>query len=157
MILKVLKAKLDAVKDHRPAGYAEAVAKAAHRQDEEAYYLSAMDWGRIAREFGVSPNNVVGHNSPAKPTKPQPAKPAPKSEWPAWAKLIALAAKPEDAGVGDTIERTVGKANSAAFKAWFLATFGRSCGCATRQAAWNATYPYQNEKVLALPDHNESA
>lgn len=151
------KAKLEAIKGKRPPGYSEAIAKAASKEDGEAYYITALAWGKVVREFNLTGNHIIGGPSKPNPTPAKEIKPIPRDQWPAWAKLIALAAKPEDIGVGDTVERTIGKANSAAFKTWFLAAFGRPCGCATRQAAWNATYPYQNEKVLALPNNNESA
>ena len=66
----------------------------------------------------------------------------PKSEWPAWAKLVALKALPEDRGVGDTIARTIGPIGGDRFKAWFHDTFNRSCGCSERQDAMNLQYPY---------------
>lgn len=68
--------------------------------------------------------------------------PLPPELWPKWAKALALLARAEDVGVGDTVFRVIGAANSAAFKAWYLAAFGQSCGCAERQAEWNAKYAY---------------
>lgn len=68
--------------------------------------------------------------------------PVPRSEWPVWAAGISLLAAPEDSGVGDTVARTIGPATSAAFKAWYLASFKSPCGCSRRQAEWNARFPY---------------
>ena len=51
-------------------------------------------------------------------------------------------AVPEDEGVGDTIARIVGPIGGNAYKVWFKATFGKSCGCTERQSAWNQRFPY---------------
>ena len=66
-------------------------------------------------------------------------------EWPAWAKAVAALKGEEDAGVGDTVHRTVGAARSARFEAWHLRTFGKPCGCTERRRRWNAKYPYNQE------------
>ncbi len=61
--------------------------------------------------------------------------------WPLWAKALKQLATPQDKGIGDVVERTIGNENSAKFKAWHLATFGRPCGCNGRQNLWNQKYP----------------
>ncbi len=61
--------------------------------------------------------------------------------WPLWAIALAVIAKPEDKGIGDVVARMIGDENSAAFKAWHQATFGRPCGCNGRQERWNRMYP----------------
>lgn len=66
----------------------------------------------------------------------------PFEKWPAWAKGVALLKKDCDKGVGDTVERIIGKSNSAAYKAFYLATFKKSCGCSNRKAEWNVKYKY---------------
>lgn len=63
------------------------------------------------------------------------------NEWPLWAKMAKLLAKPEDKGIGDVIHHLIGPENSEAFKSWFKNTFGKDCGCAGRQAEWNRLYP----------------
>ncbi len=66
----------------------------------------------------------------------------PKSDpWPIWAKTLKQFATPEDKGIGDVVARMIGDENSAKFKAWHLATFGRPCGCNGRQKLWNQKYP----------------
>ena len=69
----------------------------------------------------------------------------PESAWPIWAKAMKRFAKPQDKGIGDVVARMIGDENSAAFKAWYFATFGKTCGCAGRQARWNAQYPLRHE------------
>jgi hypothetical protein len=58
-----------------------------------------------------------------------------------WAKALKLLAKPQDKGIGDTVARIIGDEKSAAFKAWYKTTFGKSCGCSGRQLALNARFP----------------
>jgi hypothetical protein len=65
----------------------------------------------------------------------------PYTDWPFWAKSLSKFATPEDKGIGDVTERTIGKENSAAFKFWFKATFNKDCGCTGRQREWNAKFP----------------
>lgn len=66
----------------------------------------------------------------------------PESKWPVWATAIAYFKSDRDLGVGDTVERVIGKANSMAFKAWYLVTFKKSCGCNQRKSEWNVKYKY---------------
>ncbi len=68
-------------------------------------------------------------------------RPIPSDKWPMWAKALAQLATPNDKGIGDVVARMIGNENSAKFKAWHLATFGRPCGCNGRQKLWNTKYP----------------
>ncbi len=70
-----------------------------------------------------------------------PVQVVPYSEWPLWAKALAMLAKPEDKGIGDVVARTVGAENSEAFKKWFKATTGKDCGCTGRHRRLNIEYP----------------
>ncbi len=65
----------------------------------------------------------------------------PRDQWPIWAKALARLAKPEDKGIGDVAARMIGAENSEAFKKWYKATTGKSCGCNGRQRRWNIEYP----------------
>ncbi len=65
----------------------------------------------------------------------------PLENWPIWAKALANFAILDDKGIGDVVARIIGDENSAKFKAWHLATFGRACGCNGRQNLWNQKYP----------------
>jgi hypothetical protein len=67
------------------------------------------------------------------------------NEWPLWAEALAKFSKPEDRGIGDVIARMIGDEKSARFKAWYLATFGRVCGCNGRQEKWNRMYPLRSD------------
>lgn len=67
--------------------------------------------------------------------------PAPQ-QWPLWARGVRLNAKPPDRGVGDTIERTVGRVGGRLFKKWSNAV-GFNCGCIARRDKLNRQYPYQ--------------
>ena len=66
----------------------------------------------------------------------------PVKQWPAWATAISLLKNDADKGVGDTVERIIGKAASATYKAWYKSVFGKSCGCGERKVRWNKDYPY---------------
>lgn len=85
----------------------------------------------------------VNHSPITKNTKvPIVNTPSVKRVWPKWALVIAKLRSDSDKGVGSTIERVIGAKNSLAFKAWFKATFGRSCGCSERKEKWDAEYNY---------------
>ena len=63
---------------------------------------------------------------------------------PAWPLLLApikLLAQPGDRGLGDIIARTIGPVGGEAYKGWYKTIFGRSCGCADRQATLNTRFP----------------
>ncbi len=64
-----------------------------------------------------------------------------RDQWPTWAKALAQFAKPEDKGIGDVVARIIGDERSEKFKAWYLVTFGKPCGCNGRQNLWNTKYP----------------
>ncbi len=65
----------------------------------------------------------------------------PRQYWPWWARPLAEFATPEDQGMGDVIARMIGDENSEKFKAWYLVTFGKKCGCNGRHKLWNTKYP----------------
>lgn len=69
--------------------------------------------------------------------------PVPREKWPASARFIARLARPEDKGVGSTIERLLGSAGRL-FKS-MVARLGKDCGCNRRRDTLNARYPYSGE------------
>jgi hypothetical protein len=58
-----------------------------------------------------------------------------------WVRYVKLLRKPEDKGVGDTVQRIASKFGGERFKAW-AKRLGIPCGCAERQEMWNRIYPY---------------
>ena len=64
----------------------------------------------------------------------------PSPDWGSLSMMKAMA-QDGDRGLGDIVERAVGPIGGSLFKAWFLRTFGKSCGCKERQEEWNALYP----------------
>jgi hypothetical protein len=62
-------------------------------------------------------------------------------QWPLAFQLLAKAAKPQDKGLGDIIERVVGPIGGLKFKLWFKRITGRDCGCGARMEKLNALYP----------------
>ena len=84
----------------------------------------------------VEPSPVASSGGVKSP--PQPIGPA---EWPAWAKLVRLAAKPGDRGIGDTMHREAGVIGQT-WEALYLKLTGHPCGCGGRVEALNQQYPY---------------
>ena len=64
-----------------------------------------------------------------------------KHKWPLILQPMKLLAQPGDKGLGDILARKIGPIGGDAFKAWYKATFGKSCGCDPRQESWNKKYP----------------
>ncbi len=62
-------------------------------------------------------------------------------EWPLFLRPVKLLSRPGDRGLGDIIARTIGPIGGEAYKAWYVQTFGKSCGCEARQEDLNARYP----------------
>lgn len=60
---------------------------------------------------------------------------------PRWVKWLRHMRATEDSGVGDTIERLLGKWGKR-FKAT-MQRFGIDCGCGARQEYYNRLYPYE--------------
>lgn len=69
-------------------------------------------------------------------------RPLPIAEWPDWALALADYRLPDDSGVGDTVEKTIGLFGSDTFKFWFHQTFGHNRHCPKCPAKWNRLYPY---------------
>jgi hypothetical protein len=67
--------------------------------------------------------------------------PIPRAEWPLPIKALAMLASATDQGIGDVIARLIGPVGGDAYKMWYLATFGRSCGCSERHSEFNSKYP----------------
>jgi len=65
--------------------------------------------------------------------------PVPRAEWPLWANAIAKLATDADIGVGDIVDRELGRLG-VAFKATMKA-IGVPCGCNRRRDEWNVMYP----------------
>lgn len=59
----------------------------------------------------------------------------------AWVRLVKMLRKPEDKGVGDTVQRIAAKFGGERFKAWSK-KLGMPCGCTERQEEWNRIWPY---------------
>jgi hypothetical protein len=91
----------------------------------------AGHWGRY---------EIRGCEQVVRPGSASPPPPKPES-WPLLLRPMKLLAAPEDRGLGDIVERTVGPIGGDAFKAWHQTLFGRSCGCVERREAWNVRYP----------------
>ncbi len=123
---KILLSELRDISAKRPAGYYEEIVSSGRIETAEILMLDDSVYAELIKKF-----------SP----KPIPIQPIPRKDWPVWAKALAMIAKPEDKGIGDTVARTVGAENSEAFKKWFKVTTGKDCGCSGRQRRWNIEYP----------------
>jgi hypothetical protein len=73
---------------------------------------------------------------------PKPFDPIPFESWPLWAKAMSKFKNHSDSGVGDTVERIIGKDNSEAYKKFYKQAFGNMCGCNGRKLDWNRKYKY---------------
>jgi hypothetical protein len=65
----------------------------------------------------------------------------PRDQWPLAVKGIALLARPEDRGIGDTVERMARLAGGKTLAQWYKELTGRDCGCANRKERLNRMYP----------------
>lgn len=73
----------------------------------------------------------------------QKSGPVPYQEWPGWAKAIGAMKKPEDKGVGETVERIINATGPLAVAAKAaLKLVMKDCGCAGRKRDWTAQFPY---------------
>lgn len=92
----------------------------------------------------VSPGVLAlceGRAIPATPVAPAPP-PLPRSAWPLLARAVAKLAKPEDKGIGDVVARMAGAVGGETMSEWYTRLTGKECGCASRQNALNAMYPF---------------
>lgn len=71
--------------------------------------------------------------------KKKKMEPEVKAKWINWVKWFK---KPEDRGVGDTVERLLAKIGGRSIKK-ILMHLGQDCGCTNRQKWLNARYPYE--------------
>lgn len=69
------------------------------------------------------------------------APPRASEKWPPIVSKLKSLAHPGDKGLGDIVKHAIGDDRSDRFQAWFLETFGKSCGCKRRQAWLNERYP----------------
>lgn len=69
------------------------------------------------------------------------AMPLPRQEWPMAISLMANLAGPNDAGMGDVIERIVGPIGGITFQTWYRKITGKDCGCGARKQWLNERYP----------------
>ncbi len=113
-----------------PAGYFEEVSSRG-TIEEEVLILEDSAYRKLNEKY--SPQRKIPLIEPAKPIA--------YSDWPIWAKALAKLSTLEDKGIGDVVARTIGDERSAKFKAWYLATFGKPCGCNGRQRDLNIKYP----------------
>lgn len=65
-----------------------------------------------------------------------------RSDWPAWAKAVALLKNDTDVGVGTTVERVIGPIGGDKFKEYYKKLTGHPCSCGIRRDQLDAHYPY---------------
>jgi hypothetical protein len=58
-----------------------------------------------------------------------------------WVRVVKLLRKPEDRGIGDTVQRHLATLGGERFKQW-AKDVGIPCGCTERQEQWNSIWPY---------------
>jgi hypothetical protein len=94
-------------------------------------------WIKLPDDFSF------GENQPPKEAPAHAVANAPiiKRDWPLFLKALKLMAVDGDRGLGDIVERTIGKETSDAVKAWYKNSFGHDCGCSSRKDWLNRKYP----------------
>ena len=150
MRIRLLPYQLNDAASRRAPGYLAAFKAAAEILpshidiERDALELLNREWPVIhARPL------AAGEALPETTPRPRPAVSAevwPMNTFGIAARALRLMKTPADQGVGDTIARVIGPIGGDAYKAWFLETFGRSCGCAERQADLNQKFPYPTPK-----------
>lgn len=60
---------------------------------------------------------------------------------PYWVRFVKRLRKPEDRGIGDTVQRMAAWLGGERFKL-VAAKLGIPCGCTQRQSEWNERWPY---------------
>jgi hypothetical protein len=76
-------------------------------------------------------------------------KPIPYDDWPIGFRILArIAAKPEDKGMGDLIERMIGPIGGGKFKIWHKRVTGKDCSCGTRKQKLNELHPFEANKPI---------
>ncbi len=123
---KIPLSDLRAVAENRPDGYYDEVIRNGRIEMIESVVLDDDAYRELQKKFGPSLITI---------------KPIPREQWPIWAKALAQFSKSEDKGIGDVVARMIGDEKSEKFKAWYLVTFGKPCGCNGRQKQWNTKYP----------------
>lgn len=62
--------------------------------------------------------------------------------WPLFLQPLKLFAKPDDKGLGDIVERTIGPIGGNLYNRWYIKTFGTKCPkCTEDKNNLNARYP----------------
>jgi hypothetical protein len=84
---------------------------------------------------------TCGENARIMPVPVPGVEPITFQQWPPAFQLLAKAAKPEDKGLGDIIDRVVGPVGGVKFKLWFKHITRRDCGCSARKQKLNELYP----------------
>ena len=108
--------------------------------------IAEADWLRLwGRPVRLGPPKPPAFSpAAARPLDPPPRPsgvPIKPSQWPKWAKALALLKTAADKGVGDTAERLATAMGGKAYKA-LRKSIGLPCRCAAGKAVWNARYGY---------------
>ena len=94
---------------------------------------------------------VPENNKKNKNNKIKNILPLPENEWSWVVRIIARKRKPEDKGLGDTLEREIGYLGGNTYKRWYKKLMPNGdCGCARRQIILNIRYPYKNIKNIKI-------
>jgi hypothetical protein len=111
--------------------------------DRDFYIMNQCDFEVLRKRWRPHMRAITRDGKAIPVPKVAPSVPIPRKAWPDWVKNFADAhASDDDKGFGDTVERTIGKCGSDAFKKWYLLVTGKKCGCGARKDKWNAIYPY---------------
>jgi hypothetical protein len=130
-MIKVSKQEVAAVAEQRPEGYTQKLACSATREDAEHYYFKVGDYARLYEEYRGKSYQTKHFHDLERQTQKLP-------RMVAWLKRFR---KPEDRGLGDTIERLLADAGGRRFK-HLMHLLHLPCGCEDRQRWLNERFPY---------------
>lgn len=110
------------------------------QQPIESHYVT-LNWPAGCPQPGA-PAATTAKPLVVRPSVPVAACDDDRSSWPLVARLLAKMATPEDAGLGDVLQRQLSKLGGEWYKKT-LAKLSLSCGCEKNQAALNKKFPLQ--------------
>ena len=130
-MIKVSKQAAVSVAPQRPDGYLQKLETSAARENAEYYYFTAEIYAQLFEEYrGKTYQMKFSQDLDRQAQK-----------VPRLVKWLSRFRKPNDRGMGDTLERLLAAAGGRRFK-HMMHLLHLPCGCENRQAWLNERYPY---------------
>jgi len=130
-MIKVSKQAVAVEAEQRPPGYIHSLVTSSAREDAEYYYFKVGDYARLYEKYrGQAYQPKYSQDLDRQAQK-----------VPRLVKWLTRLRKPDDRGIGDTIERMLASAGGRPFK-HIMHLLHLPCGCDDRQRWLNERYPY---------------